>query len=202
VHAQVTTWLSESHQTMASSTQYTPKQLQDKFDLGITLILSSWEALTLAVQNQWGGPDSNDKREWFAGAISDLFVSDPDIEPESLEDVLLQVMGDEFEVAVEDGSEIGVAAALLKIKSEIAACDFSTLDMMWQKYKSKKPVVKAQRVGPSSDDEESVDDESDPDDDDGMEVDELQSESIQARPPKPEPEIDEDGFTKVVRRRK
>src|SRR5262249_31048555 len=45
-----------------------------KFELGLTLVLNAWQALTLAVQNQWGGPDSKDKRDWMCGAVAELFA--------------------------------------------------------------------------------------------------------------------------------
>src|ERR1700754_5211374 len=99
-------------------------QKQAKFDLGISLILFNWDALTAAVQNGWGGPDGEDKRAWFAGAISELFTANPSTDAEDVEDMLVQVMGDEFEVGLEDGSEIPVAVAIVKIKQEISEGNF------------------------------------------------------------------------------
>ena len=83
--------------------------IQNKFDVSIALILSLWPALTLAVTNNWGGPSSSDKRDWFAGAISDLFISNPATDLEDVETVLLQIMLDEFEVNVDDESAFEVA---------------------------------------------------------------------------------------------
>ena len=56
----------------------TPEQLQAAFDNGIWYALSLWPALHVAVQNSWGGPDSSEKRDWFAGAVSDLFTERQD----------------------------------------------------------------------------------------------------------------------------
>ena len=44
-----------------------------QFELGLTLILNTWQALTITVANQWGGPDSADKRDWMCGAVAELF---------------------------------------------------------------------------------------------------------------------------------
>jgi pre-rRNA-processing protein TSR2 len=180
----------------------TPEQLQAKFDLGISLILSNWQALSIAVDNEWGGNDSKDKRDWFAGAVSELFTSNPDTDNQDLEDMLLQVMEDEFELALDDGSETLIAAAIIKIKDEISYRDFSTVDAMWEAFKSKKGKVKAVRVGPSSDDEDSVDDESDSDDSDEDMEDADDAAAPRLAREKVVPEVDEDGFTKVVGRRR
>lgn len=186
----------------SSSSSSSPDQLQAKFDLGIALVLSSWEALSLAVQNHWGGPDSADKRDWFAGAVSELFTTNPETDAGDLEEFLLQVMEDEFELDVEDGSEMAITASILQIKDEITRGDFTTVDKLWHKYKAKKTPVKAMRVGPSSDDEDSLHDEFDEDDEDiDMSDDDNAVPQHPARS-KPEPEVDEDGFTKVFGRRR
>jgi pre-rRNA-processing protein TSR2 len=186
---------------MASSA-LTPDQLQAKFDLGISLVLSNWQALSIAVDNGWGGNDSEDKRNWFAGAVSELFTQNPDTDSQDLEEVLLQVMEDEFELALDDGSEALVAAMILRIKDEVSYRDFSTVDSMWEAFKSKKSKVKAVRVGPSSDDEDSVDDESDSENEDEEMGDADDATTQRSSKPKPEPEVDDDGFTKVVGRRR
>ena len=46
---------------------------QANFEQGVAFALHLWPALTLSVQNNWGGADSADKRDWFAGAVVDLF---------------------------------------------------------------------------------------------------------------------------------
>ncbi len=51
-----------------------PEKIQAQFELGVAVTLFNWPALSLAVANKWGGPDSADKREWFAGAVCDLFA--------------------------------------------------------------------------------------------------------------------------------
>ncbi|KAK4154360.1 Pre-rRNA-processing protein TSR2-domain-containing protein [Chaetomidium leptoderma] len=61
---------------MASATPPNPATCQSTFEQGVALSLNLWPALTLAVQNNWGGPDSSDKRDWFAGAVVELF---PDV---------------------------------------------------------------------------------------------------------------------------
>lgn len=181
-------------------------QAQAKFEIGIALALHSWPALTIAVQNQWGGHNSADKRDWLAGAIAQLFESNPETDGEDVADVLLQVMEDEFEAVVEDDSEIPVAATIMKIRVETSEGNFSTVNQMYEKWEEKgdaeAPAVKVQS---QSDDEDSVDGEDWDEDGDGdgygdTEMADAPAVAGNAAPKKekPPPEVDEDGFTKVV----
>jgi pre-rRNA-processing protein TSR2 len=61
------------------------------------------------VTNHWGGPDSAEKREWFAQATIDVLNDEPDADTVWIEEFLLQVMVDEFEVNVDDESGFDVA---------------------------------------------------------------------------------------------
>lgn len=43
------------------------------FEEGVSLIFSAWTALVLAVENQWGGPDSETKADYFIEDTLDWF---------------------------------------------------------------------------------------------------------------------------------
>jgi pre-rRNA-processing protein TSR2 len=151
------------------------------------------------VQNEWGGPDSADKRDWFAGAICDLFPSHADLE--SVEDRLDQIMGDEFEVSLDDHSETLVAERIILIWEETSRGDFSTVDGMLERWRSGGPgKVEGVKVG--GDEEESVDEESGDDDEEDEDVEMGDAAPELVVKEKKGPEIDEDGFTKVPARRK
>jgi hypothetical protein len=79
-----------------------------KWELGVSLVLHNWSVLTDAVVAQWGGPDSDDKRDWLCGAIADMFTEREETDEYDIESVLVQVMGDEFQVNLEDDSAWGV----------------------------------------------------------------------------------------------
>ncbi|KFZ12585.1 hypothetical protein V501_04138, partial [Pseudogymnoascus sp. VKM F-4519 (FW-2642)] len=98
----------------SSSGEPTSEQKSAQLDLGISLSLFLWPALTLAVQNNWGGPSSSDKRDWFGGAISEYVTSSTEVDEEDVEAMLVQVMLDEFEVAVDDGSAGEVADDIIR----------------------------------------------------------------------------------------
>ncbi|KAF1941704.1 pre-rRNA-processing protein-like protein TSR2 [Clathrospora elynae] len=183
-----------------------PAHLQAKFDLGIWHTLFNWADLTVAVQNQWGGPDSSDKRDWLAGRISDLFASEPSTEADDIVMVLLQVLEDEFGVRLEDDTDDTVAQEIMAIRKEIGEGSTARVDALHKKWEeSKGKEVATGSVSVREDNQEgewdgdSVDEETDEDDED---VDMGDAPALVAAKPKAEPEVDEEGFTKVIGKKK
>lgn len=43
------------------------------FEEGVGYILKSWTALKLAVEQEWGGIESAEKRDWMIDVIVDVF---------------------------------------------------------------------------------------------------------------------------------
>jgi pre-rRNA-processing protein TSR2 len=46
---------------------------QAAFTEGLNYVLRSWSALKLAVEQDWGGPDSAEKRDWMAETLVEYF---------------------------------------------------------------------------------------------------------------------------------
>ena len=167
--------------------------------------MHDWPALTLAVQSSWGGPTSSDKRDWFCGAISELFVERPETDAEDIEEVLIQVMNDEFDVVIDDESAEDVADKIFEIREECVRGDHGTLQAMWEAW-GRKGAGRAANLFKKVDakdedqetDEDDGDDEEDEDDVDMGEAPAL----VRASHDRPEPEVDEEGFTKVVGKKK
>ncbi|KAK9371153.1 Pre-rRNA-processing protein TSR2-domain-containing protein [Lipomyces kononenkoae] len=136
----------------------TPTQ-QARFELGVCMAVYDWEALSVAVQSFWGGPDSADKRDWMVGSIVELYERQQQVDSEDIEDRLLQIMEDEFEVAVEDDSAYDVAEKIIRIFSQCREGDFSLVDSLYDKYQRKAnrpnaPVHVTEQAEFSSDDME------------------------------------------------
>ncbi|KAI0443447.1 Pre-rRNA-processing protein TSR2-domain-containing protein [Xylaria telfairii] len=212
---------------MASSTVEgpSPEARQQQFEQGVAISLHLWQSLTIAVQNNWGGPDSSDKRDWLAGVIVDLFPSFVDIAaasqsstqpqstklpeepiPEDIEETLLQVMFDEFEANVDDQSEAEVADRIIKCRTQCAEGNFTLVEELrarWLDTKGKKVVAQA-----AADPDQDTDWEGGSDDDDDessnadVEMDDAPALVFVTPKEKPQPEIDEDGFEKVSRRKR
>lgn len=158
----------------------------------------------MAVASSWGGPTSSDKRDWLCGAISDMLGERPETDAEDLEDVLVQVMSDEFDVVVDDESAAGVAREIMEIRRLTARGETARVKEMWEDWVSKKgqkggDVTKGfKRVEGEGEDGEGESSEEEEEDGD-VEMDEAPG---LVRRERAEPEVDEDGFTKVVGKKK
>lgn len=187
--------------TKAGALSPLPTQTAAKIDLLISLHLHSWPALTLATQNHWGGPASDDKRDWFAGAISDLLTNGEVVDAEDLEEVLVQVMLDEFEVVVDDDSPAEVATSIMRGQQRIIQQDYAEVDQMlarWEEKQNKGQERLIFKRVEQDDDGQDTDWESGDSEDQDVDMDEAPQLVPAIKQDKAAPEVDEDGFTKVV----
>ncbi|PNY23337.1 Pre-rRNA-processing protein TSR2 [Tolypocladium capitatum] len=209
---------------MASSTQ--PVQLppaatrQSSFEQAVACALHLWPALTLSVQNGWGGPDSADKRDWFAGAIVDLFPEFTDNAPsqaskasapeepdmEDVETVLLQVMIDEFDVNVDDDSGMEVAGQIIRARAQCAAGQCDEVDALRERFQNLRGKKVDQMFKKAEDADQDTDWESDDSEEEnngGGDVDMDEAPPLVPAPKEKEaPHVDEDGFTVVSKKKR
>lgn len=191
----------------------TPEKLQQSLDHGIWYCLSLWPALHVATANNWGGPASSDKKDWFAGAVSDFLAanataSDADL-LEDVEVFLLQVMEDEFDCRVEDESEVDVARGIVRLKKGLVEekdlAVFREMERRWQnRGQMKVNVHVTENVDREVDDEDEEWDGFD-EDGDGADVEMEEAPALVSTPrakEKVQPEVDDDGFTRVVSKKK
>ncbi|KAL9601491.1 MAG: hypothetical protein Q9179_002860 [Wetmoreana sp. 5 TL-2023] len=187
----------------------TQAQINQKFDLSIALTLSTWPCLTLAVQNSWGGPLSSEKRDWFAGAISDLFATTPNpdttVDVEYLEEFILNIMNDEFEVNVEDESGAEVAAKIVGLRRLCMQGDFGMVDEMYVKWVERRSKgeekVRFQMVEGAEDDDDEEEWDSVEEEDANVEMEEAPP-LVKQPKEKVVPRVDEEGFMEVVGRKR
>ena len=151
----------------------------------------------------------------MAGAVSELITTTPTQvqDASDLEEVLVQVMLDEFEVVVDDGSAGEVAGKVWKgvgVLRKGQVGELETLYELWQQ-KQGRGVEKINAV--RAEDKDGDDTDWDDDEDSGEEwngfadasdVDMNDAPALVEGKPKQraEPEIDEDGFTKVIGKKK
>ncbi|CAD6503602.1 BgTH12-03262 [Blumeria graminis f. sp. triticale] len=126
-------------------------------ELGITLALFLWPSLTLAVSAAWGGPDSASKREWFASETIDLVAANPDADVEWIEEFLLNVMLDEFEVNVDDDSAHEVAQTILRLIKDCGNGNWAevlTMKARWDSRETGRNIELSSYVKAEDDDGE------------------------------------------------
>ncbi|CAG8774648.1 5273_t:CDS:2 [Cetraspora pellucida] len=133
----------------------------DQFYQAVTYVFKSWTALKLAVEMQWGGVDSEDKRDWFVDVVVEYFGKHgKGTHAEDIESILQQVMADEFSTLLEDDSAYQVSKDLIKLYAECIEGNYTSIDLLRSRHitsvnssiaSSKK--VKSQQIEPIIDDE-------------------------------------------------
>ncbi|KAF8173887.1 Pre-rRNA-processing protein TSR2-domain-containing protein [Mycena galopus ATCC 62051] len=168
------------------------------FARGVIARLATWDTLRLAVQEGWGGPGASQKRTWLASVIVDCFEETvPTPDDQYVEELLLQILADEFETDLEDGSAEVVAVDMVRLWDETRI----GRDELVIKFETKAESMRGKRTAaqalPNNDPEEFEGEEGDEDgDDSGMDEDEEVPQLMEPRQ-REEPEVDEDGFTLV-----
>lgn len=125
---------------------------------------------------------------------------------------MLNVMVDEFDVNVDDDSGFDIAKQIIALRADCARGRFEGLEELrakWQSRKGKK--VQAQAAANQNDDDEDSDSSEDSEGFSGNwadDVPENQDVDMEDAPQlvpvpkeKPQPEVDDDGFTMVTRKR-
>lgn len=120
---------------------------------GVTLIFDSWTALKLAVQMEFSGEETFEKAVWIRSAIVEHFdtckrdgsfeyfiycLVGNKVEPEDLEDILLDVMAREFHIFLEDGSERQIARMLWDLYRESVRGERKILETLKMKASLRK----------------------------------------------------------------
>lgn len=71
------------------------------FKKAVRYILTEWPSLNLAIENGMGGYQAKDKVDWMCNAMIEVVLKQKDVD---LEDYLAQIVNQEFDTIIEDGS--------------------------------------------------------------------------------------------------
>lgn len=141
----------------------------------------------------------------FASAAIDLLKENPDADEEWIEEFLLQVMLDEFEVNVDDESGADVAEQLCRLRKECGRGNFAEVLAMKERWESRRgnevAALFERKEGEDGEEDESSGSEEGEDDEDDMDVDMDEAPQLVRREPVA-PQVDEDGFTKVTKKKR
>ncbi|XP_003420417.2 pre-rRNA-processing protein TSR2 homolog [Loxodonta africana] len=178
------------------------------FGAGVRAALEAWPALQIAVENGFGGVHSQEKAEWLGDAVQEYFSRNADLELDEVEDFLGELMTNEFDTVVEDGSLPQVSQQLQTMFHHFQRGDGAALREMASHITQRKCRVTATALTTARETDE------DEDDADSMEEMEVTATNGGATTdgvcPQPEPsdldsqkeeDIVEDGWT-IVRRKK
>ncbi len=209
------------------------------FARGVLALLDLWPALTIAVTEQWGGPESLEKKTWLASTIIDEFETHathlplppssfpsssstsipapprvdpstgnkPPLDHDGLADLLNQMMSDEFEANIEDGSIDAVTADIIRLWRDVLSENPEAIvEALERKAEEvKRNGVQASQGGDLVEVEDDDDDFGEDDEEDlgsmdkAMEVDEVPQliPREMEKEERSEPMVDEEGFTLV-----
>lgn len=71
------------------------------FNKAVRYILMEWPSLNFAIENGMGGRQAREIREWMCKTVSDTILRGQDID---LEDFIAEIINQEFDTLIEDGS--------------------------------------------------------------------------------------------------
>lgn len=122
---------------------------------------------------------------------------------------MLQVMNDEFDVNVEDGSGEEIAAKIVGLRKLTLQGDFGMVDEMYSKWHERQSKggggkINFQHVIRDDEDDNTdwdSDDIDEEDEDDDVEMGEAPA-LVKAPKEKVQPKVDDEGFTEVVSRKR
>jgi pre-rRNA-processing protein TSR2 len=190
------------------------------FARGVLALLDLWPALIIAVAEEWGGPESREKKTWLASTIIDEFesranlpsdpsapipanINDQQLDHDDLADLLNQIMSDEFEANIEDGSIDVVSTDILRLWRDILDSPAgTTAESLVEALEKKSAEVRKAGVkatkgpDPIEVEVEDGDDESSNESDEEMTGDEA-PQLVPREKERQEPIVDDDGFTLV-----
>ena len=182
----------------------TPTPSAILFARGVIARLAIWATLRIAIQENWGGPHGPAKRTWLASTIVDAFEDDtiPTPDEQYIEEMLVQVMEDEFETVVEDGSAESVSRDIISLWEEIQVGKTDLVlkfEDLADKSRGKRPNAQERAVSDDEgEDEDDWEDEVEGSSENMDEAPALVDRSEDLR----EPQVDEDGFTLVQSKRR
>lgn len=126
-----------------------------------------------------------------------------DADAEWVEEFLLNVMLDEFEVNVDDESGYEVAEQIVRIRKDCARGEFGEVLALKERWDAKaggEDLGKVFERRERGEEEDETDGSEDGDEDMDVDMDEAPA-LVRAREPVA-PEVDEDGFTKVTKKKR
>ncbi|XP_038237572.1 pre-rRNA-processing protein TSR2 homolog [Dermochelys coriacea] len=163
------------------------------FSQGVRAVLGSWAALQIAVEHGFGGAHGGAKAEWLVGVVEQYFHSNAALELDEVEDFLAEVLNNEFDTIVEDGSLAEVSQQLQLLfalcqRGEGPALTEAIARLAWRQQEVGRAATQARPAEGSSSEEEEEKPE------------EVMDCSSPGPPPDPPPA--DDGWTVVQKKKK
>ncbi|KAM8862273.1 pre-rRNA-processing protein TSR2 homolog [Spinachia spinachia] len=92
-----------------------PRELLEEV---VRAVLHSWPVLQIAVDNGFGGVYGQQKADWMVDVVQQYFHDNADLQQSEVEDFVSQLMDQEFDTVVDDGSLPQVCDSLIQAFSQ------------------------------------------------------------------------------------
>ncbi|KAJ1982322.1 rRNA accumulation- protein [Dimargaris xerosporica] len=140
---------------------------QAAFAEGLQILLTNWPVLRSAVDQGWGGDESREKEQWLIDTLVG-YVGERGrrLEPEDVEDVLVQVLSDEFDTVVEDESPRHLGRLIVRLYKECVTGNYRMLENLRVEATKRPQGYSVIQPGPAGDTMGQTEDGSESDDDD------------------------------------
>ena len=145
--ARVPQTAAEARAMLLKETVRMPDEHAGAFKEGLAGLLNRWTALQLAITNEWGGAESVQKGETMREELEDWFLRRRGGKyAEDLEELLVEILGDDFCVQCEDGSPREVAHIACAMFEQTAAGDYTTARDICAKPLPREHLERSRRV--------------------------------------------------------
>uniref|UniRef100_L7M1A6 Pre-rRNA-processing protein TSR2 homolog n=1 Tax=Rhipicephalus pulchellus TaxID=72859 RepID=L7M1A6_RHIPC len=82
------------------------------FHVSVKTLIGDWHGLQVAIENGMGGPQAREKEQWLVGVLEQYFAENSNLHPDEVGDFMADIIDNEFDTIIEDGS-VGQISALL-----------------------------------------------------------------------------------------
>ncbi|XP_028266069.1 pre-rRNA-processing protein TSR2 homolog [Parambassis ranga] len=169
---------------------------RELFTDGVRAVLHNWPVLQIAVDNGFGGVYGQQKADWMVNVIQQYFHDNADLQQCEVEDFIAELMDQEFDTVVDDGSLPQVSLSLLQVFSQWQQ---GALQQLSCTINTHNKTQRAKVTAPPTESSEESDEEAQV-----MDCEDSSPSASRTHPPPPPPppcQDEEDGWT-VVRRKK
>ncbi|CAB3410035.1 unnamed protein product [Caenorhabditis bovis] len=169
---------------------------EQKFEEFVRRVLNAWSGYQLALDNSCGGEETKEKAEWIVNVIVEHVVTSRGLKSEDFEDWLTNILYHDFDLILEDDSVYSTCFLLLEAFTYIKNDNQAGINQLLSGLPNDEELakIKKQSVRGQEDDEMDIDDVPQEDMEEAGPSDEHE------RKPRIVKEVDEDGWTTIVRR--
>jgi pre-rRNA-processing protein TSR2 len=167
----------------------------------VPVVFGEWTCLKLAVENEWGGPATREKALGLLQRIMDGLAGSAEVHRDEVESLLEAALIDDFSIEAEDESCKEVAQILFMLHYEARQGQTTTAEALIQRATARGTASWVDVAPPRAarKDDSSDEDISDDEEGDGSAPMDMEGGGGSSR--RAPPEVDEDGFQTVARRR-